>query len=91
MLFAIVPFKSLGMGPEFCNNMDSPNNVFGAEDSKAWKYNNMTAPNNNRGMENDKAIQYNNMSAPLNCTGGSEQGCEPFAVARRGTGLAAIY
>ena len=31
-------------------------------------------------MDDDKAIQYNNMSAPLNCTGGSEQGCEPFAV-----------
>ena len=26
------------MGPEFFNNMDSPNNAFGAEDSKAWKY-----------------------------------------------------
>jgi len=28
----------IGMGPEFFNNMDSPNNAFGAEDSKAWKY-----------------------------------------------------
>jgi len=28
----------IGMGPEFFNNMDSANNVFGAEDSKAWKY-----------------------------------------------------
>ena len=40
----------------------------------------MTAPNNARGMEDDKSITYNNMSAPLNCTGGTEQGCEPFAV-----------
>ena len=40
----------------------------------------MTAPNNARGMEDDKSIQYNNMFAPLNCVGGSEQGCEPFAV-----------
>lgn len=40
----------------------------------------MTAPNNARGMEDDKASHYNNMFAPLNCVGGSEQGCEPFAV-----------
>ena len=43
-------------------------------------YNNMKAPNNARGMEDDKASHYNNMFAPLNCVGGSEQGCEPFAV-----------
>ena len=40
----------------------------------------MKAPNNARGMEDDKASHYNNMFAPLNCVGGSEQGCEPFAV-----------
>ena len=41
----------LGLGPEFFNNMDSPNNAFGAEDSKAWMYNNMDAPSNARGLE----------------------------------------
>jgi hypothetical protein len=25
-----------GLGPEFYNNMNAPNNAFGAEDSKAW-------------------------------------------------------
>jgi hypothetical protein len=34
-------------------------------------------------MEDDKSIIYNNMFAPTNCTGGTEQGCEPFAVTER--------
>ena len=47
------------------------------------RYNNMAAPANARGMEDDKSIIYNNMFAPTNCTGGTEQGCEPFAVTER--------
>ena len=43
----------------------------------------MAAPANARGMEDDKSIIYNNMFAPTNCTGGTEQGCEPFAVTER--------
>ena len=25
-----------GLGPEYYNNMEAPNNAFGAEDAKAW-------------------------------------------------------
>merc|ERR1711966_563590 len=87
MLFAIIPGMKLGVGPEFYNNMDSPNNAFGAEDSKAWMYNNMDAPSNARGLEDDKAAMYNNMQSVGNCVGGSEQGCNPFAAAPRMVGL----